>query len=251
MAPVACGTCRTVAPLIARYNDPDLNEVERVRLSTHLLQCPHCLARLQDYRAHDQRIRRMSGMTLAPQVREAVLERVAAPRQPGGVQTLSLVWRQTWVGAASALSLTALVLTLGLATFRTAQGGGVAGGATANERFALPLTTTILSANPTQAIGTVGASLGGGYASINARASLAAPVAATVREVRARDNRLVVQIAGARGEETVIVARDTVITRQDGSRATLGDIAVGSTIQLQRDQQATGGPIARQIVLAR
>lgn len=40
MASITSGNCRTVAPLIARYNDPDLNEVERVLLSTHLLQCP-------------------------------------------------------------------------------------------------------------------------------------------------------------------------------------------------------------------
>jgi len=75
MAWVARGNCRTVAPLIARYNDPDLNEVERVSLSTHLLQCPCCLTRLQEYRALDQQVRRVPKITLAPQAREAVLER--------------------------------------------------------------------------------------------------------------------------------------------------------------------------------
>ena len=33
-------SCQIVAPLLARYNDPDLTEGERVTLSTHLLQCP-------------------------------------------------------------------------------------------------------------------------------------------------------------------------------------------------------------------
>jgi hypothetical protein len=78
-----------------------------------------------------------------------------------------------------------------------------------------------------------------------------AVVRATVREVHARDGRLVVQVAGAQSEERLIVTRDTILLLADGRRGTLADVAVGATIQLQRDQHVVGGLVARQIVVVR
>jgi len=39
------GECRAVARLLARYDDPDLGEAERILLGTHLPRCPQCWAR--------------------------------------------------------------------------------------------------------------------------------------------------------------------------------------------------------------
>lgn len=253
MASITSGNCRTVAPLIARYNDPDLHEVERVLLSTHLLRCPCCLARLQEYRALDQRVRRVPKITLAPQSREAVLERIAAPGPNFGLPAIGLVWRQTWFGAATAISLTTLVFALGLATFRAAQDGGgtLSPSGTANETLVRPLTTTILSSNPTQVVSSIGESLTTTMVVSNARIEQPTAVRATVREVHARDGRLVVLVDGARNEERLIVTRDTVVLLADGRLGTLADVAVGATIQLRRDQRVVGGLVARQIVVVR
>ncbi len=253
MASITSGNCRTVAPLIARYNDPDLNEVERVLLSTHLLQCPCCLGRLQEYRALDQQLRRVQKITLAPRSREAVLERITAPSPSFGVLAIGLVWRQAWFGAVTAISLTTLVLALGLATFRAAQDNGraLSTAGTANETLVRPLTTTILSSNPTQVVSSIGESLTSTTVVSNVSIDQPSAVRATVREVHLRDGRLVVQVAGAQGEERLIVNRDTVVLLADGRLGTLADVAVGATVQVQRDQRVVGGLIARQIVVGR
>ena len=253
MAWVASGSCRTVAPLIARYNDPDLNEVERVLLSTHLLQCPCCLGRLQEYRALDLQLRRVPKITLAPQAREAVLERIAAPNPSFGLLAIGLVWRQAWFGAVTAISLTTLVLALGLATFRAAQAGGgaISTAGTANETLVRPLTATMLSSNPTQVVSSIGESLTSTMVTNSVRVDQLSAVRATVREVHVRDGRLVVLVDGARNEERLIINRDTVVLLADGRLGTLADVAVGATIQLQRDQPFVGGVVARQIVIGR
>jgi hypothetical protein len=257
MAPLARGNCRTVAPLIARYNDPDLGEVERVLLSTHLLRCERCLARLQEYRALDQRLRRMPAVVLSARAREAVLERIAAPAPGvGGLLALGPAWRQSWAGAATAISLAALVLALSLTTFRAAQvgNGTTTPVGTANDVFVRPLTATILSANPTEVVSSVGQSLGGttaidGTRSGHSAAALA--TVATVREIHPREGRIVVLVEGARSEERLIIARDVVVLWDDGRQGTLADIAAGATIQLRRDPTSSGGLVVRQIILSR
>jgi hypothetical protein len=253
MVPVAGGKCRAVAPLIARYNDPDLGEAERVLLSTHLLQCEHCLARLQEYRALDQQLRRMSGVTLSSRMREVVLERAAAPSPGVGLPGFMAVGRQAWIGAATAISLTAIVFAFGLASFGDAQqGDGVSpSSSAANEVFARPLTTTILGANPTQVVSTVGESLGGTAVAHRLRSGLPATVLATVREIHAREGQLVVMVEGARDEERLTITGDTLVIWSDGRQGSLADVAAGVTIQVQRDQDANGGLVARQIILSR
>jgi hypothetical protein len=246
-------TCRAVAPLIARYNDPDLSEAERVLLSTHLLQCGQCLALLQEYRALDQQVRRMSGVTLSPQVREAVLDRVAASGPGFGMPNAGLAWRQAWVGTATAISLTAIIFAFGLASFGAAQQNAATspGPSAASEALARPLTTTILGANPTQVANVVSHSFSGTMVSYNLRAEPAITVRATVREVNARAGRLVVLVEGARSEEGLAITGDTRVICADGSRCSLSDIVAGVTIRVERDQYAAGGPVARQIILSR
>jgi hypothetical protein len=259
MIPVAGGSCRTVAPLIARYNDPDLGEAERVLLSTHLLQCPCCLAQLQAYRALDQRLRHMSGITLSPQVRESVLERVAAPSPNFAMLGFPSYGRQIWISAATAFSLTALVIVFSLSTFRSPQqtDGAIVTSQSTNDTVARPLTTTILAANPTQVASGVGGSLPGTMVvsglRVGASFSVLAPVPllATVREVNARDGGIVVLLDGGQQEERFVVTRDTIILWSDGQRGSLADIAAGAVIQVQRDQPTAGGTVAQQIILSR
>jgi hypothetical protein len=249
MAQVPCGKCRTVAPLIARYNDPDLGEAERVLLSTHLLQCGQCLARLREYRALDQQLRRMSGVTLAPQVREAVLERVAASGPGFGLPAVALVWKQAWVGAAAAISLTALVFAFGLASFGAAQqtAGTAPGPSAAGDIFARSLPTTILiSSNSTQVVSAVGESFSGTVGAYNLRVGNVGTVRATVREVHAREGRLVVMFEGARNEEGLYVNDDTRVVWSDGRQGSLSDIATGTSVQVERDQNTA---VARKITL--
>jgi hypothetical protein len=256
MASVARGSCRAVAPLIARYNDPELGESERVLLSTHLLQCESCLARLQEYRQHDQLVRRMAGTTLSPEAREAVLERVAAPAGGFGLPGAVVVWRQAWVGAAMAASLTALIFAFGIASFGAAQqdaGASPGPSTTANEAIVRPLTTTILGANPTQvtqAVNAVGESFSGTMGVYQLHSGNVSTVRATVREVNAREGRLVVLVDGARGEEGLVVSNATLVLRADGRQATLGDIAAGVIVHVERDENAAGSPVAR-IILSR
>ena len=259
MIPVAGGSCRTVAPLIARYSDPDLGETERVLLSTHLLQCPCCLAQLQEYRALDQRLRHMSGITLSPQVRESVLERVAAPSPNFATLSFPSFGRQAWISAATAFSLTAFVIVFSLSTFRASHGGDGAlpPSQATNDTVARPLTTTILAANPTQVANSVGGSISGTMVISGLRTGASfsvigpVPLLATVREVNARDGGIVVLFDDGRQEEQLVVTRDTVILWSDGQRGSFADIAAGAIIQVQRDQPATGGAVAQQIILSR
>lgn len=259
MFPVACGNCRSVAPLIARYNDPDLSEAERVLLSTHLFRCPHCLGQLQEYRALDHQVRRMPGITLAPQVREVLFDHLAAPMPGFGIPGFAVFGRQAWIGAATAFSLTALVIVFSIGTFRATQqaDGALTGSEATGHTLVRPLTTTILGANPTQVASTVGESLSGtmviGGLRSGATLSAVTPLLlrATVREVNARDGRLVVLIDGSRVAESLIIDRATTVVWADGRPASLADIAAGATIQVQREQPTAGGAVARQIILTR
>lgn len=254
MASVACGNCRVVAPLIARYNDPDLSEAEHVLLSTHLLQCGHCQARMQEYRALDQRVRCMPGMTLSSQVRETVLERVAMPASGIAILGVGLAWRQAWIGAATAVSLTAVIFAFGLASYGAAQQSASAtpGAYAANETFSsAPLTTSILAANPTQVVNSFSETLSGTKVTYTLRTGDYASVRATVREINHREGRLVVQVDGASSEERLVVNGATVVLWSDGRAGSLADVAAGVTIQVQRSQHTADGAIVQQIILSR
>lgn len=259
MFPVIGGPCRTIAPLIARYNDPDLEECERVLLSTHLLQCPHCLGQLQEYRALDQRLRRMPSITLSPQARELVLDRVTSPNPGLLALGFATFGRQAWLGAATALSLTALVLVFSFNTFRTAQGanGALSQEMVGNTTTVQPLTTTILHSESTQVVNRVSETVSGTMVigGLRAGASLAVaaplPVLATVREVRARDGYLIVLPDGAAQAERLVITRTTVIVWSDGKAATLADIDAGAVIQVLYDQPIGDVPAARRVILSR
>ncbi|HEY8602032.1 MAG TPA: hypothetical protein VIL85_26640, partial [Thermomicrobiales bacterium] len=121
MASVAHVDCRKVAPLLARYNDPDLSETERILLGTHLLQCPGCGAQIQQYRALDKRLRGMRSITIEPCVRNAILDRVAASGGGIGVSVAALPWRYSWSSAAVMFSLTTFLLAAGLVTALASQ----------------------------------------------------------------------------------------------------------------------------------
>ena len=253
MAPVACGNCRAVAPLIARYNDPDLSEAERVLLSTHLLRCGRCLTRLQEYRALDQRVRRMSGMALSPRAREVVLDRVAAPASGLALPGAGSAGRQAWIGAATAISLVAVIFAFGLASYGAAQQSSIAspGPSVANDAFTSPLATSILGANPTQVVQSVSESLGGTKVVHTLRTGDTSTVRATVREIHAPEGRIVVMFEGAQREERLVITGDTIVLWSDGRQGSLADVAAGVTIQVQRSQGTTGGLVVRQIILSR
>lgn len=257
MASVAHGSCRVVAPLLARYNDPDLTEADRVALSTHLLQCPRCLAQVNSYRALDGRVRSMQSMVIASRVREAVLETVAASSVGVGSTASAIPWRHAWSGMAVMFSLTAIFLAVGLTTALAAQHSNVHFGARTmtNGVMVRPVTTTLLnvSVNPTAT-----AQPGGQMvalkrpivqAPVQAQATRPAAVAATIRSVDFATGRIVVSVGGARGDERLVIKRDTAIVHPDGRPGTIVDLVAGLQVQLQREADATGGLVAREIML--
>lgn len=257
MASVAQRSCRQVAPLLARYNDPDLDEVERVALSTHILGCQACLAQLQHYRALDSQLRGMRPIVLEPRVRAAVLDRVAASSAGFGVATAALPWRHAWSGAAAIVSLTTILLAAGLTTALAARhpDARFMTRTTTNGALVRPVTTTLLNANPTRPAENTGEILAFkrpiGQMQVQAQATRPAAVSATIRSVDETAGRIVVSVGGARGDERLLVLRDTAIVRANGHPGTIADLVAGLQVQLQRETSATGGLIAREIMIGR
>lgn len=255
MTPVSRVSCRMVAPLLARYNDPDLTETERVTLSTHLLQCQPCLAQLQQYRALDGRVRAMPSMVVAARVREAVLERVAASGIGAGGAAIALPWRHAWSGMAVFFSLTTMLFAAGLTTSLAAQHADPRFEARtmANGVVAHPVTTTLLVANPTPTAEPSGRLLTFSrpimQAQVQAQATRPAAVAATIRSVDLVSGKIVVSVGGAREDERLTIMRDTAIVRADGYPGTIADLVAGLQVQLQHESGANGGLVAREIFL--
>jgi anti-sigma factor RsiW len=246
-----------VAPLLARYNDPDLTEAEQVALSTHLLQCPACLAQVHSYRTLDDRVRSMHSMVIASRVRDAVLETVAASNVGMGGTAIAIPWRHAWSGMAVMFSLTAILLAVGLTTALAAQHSDVHFGARtmSNGVLVRPVTTTLLNvnANPTQTARASGQVVAFKrpimQAHVQAQATRPAAVAATIRSVDFMTGRIVVSVGGARGDERLVIKHDTAIVHPDGRPGRITDLAAGLQVQLQREADTTGGLVAREIML--
>jgi hypothetical protein len=228
-----------------------------VRLSMHLLACPACYARLQEYRTIDRRVRTLPSVTLAPRVRAVMLEHFAAAEAGMGGSAMALTWRHAWPGATLALSLATFIFAAGLTTALAAQrtGGPFVASATTSEAIARPLMTNLLAANPTRVVGSGVVSNAGDTQAfsrpIKAQATRPASVAATIRMINPTEGRIVVTIDGAARDERLVIMRDTAIMLADGRPGTLADLVVGAQVQLQREVNATGGVVAREIVVSR
>jgi hypothetical protein len=257
MGPVEHVTCQTIAPLLARHNDPDLHEAEQVQLSLHLYRCPACRARLQEYRALDRQVRTLPSVTLAPRVRAAVLDHIAASGAGMGGHTVAITWRQAWPGATLAFSLATFVLAAGLTTALAAQRPDVrfASSAPTSGAMARPLMTSLLNANPTVAASgsnvRANDTLAISRPLVKAQATRPAAVAATIRSINPTEGRIVVAVDGAIRDERLVILRDTAIMLSDGRPGTLADLVVGAQVQLQRETMPTGGTVAREIVVSR
>ena len=251
MASVARIPCRKVTPLLARWNDPDLTENERVLLSTHLLSCPACLARVQEYRTIDGRIRGMASITLAPQIRDVVLRQLVLSGATSGGQALAQPWRHTWSGLAIVFTLTTFLCAAGVAlTFTERAEGQFAANVVLGSAAARPMTMNLLNAAPTTTI------LGDQNIAFRrpvaqAQATRPAAVGATIRLVNLNAGQIVVSVTGARTDERIAIMRDTAIVLPDGRPGVLADLAIGTQVQLQRESTANGGVIARAIIVAR
>lgn len=255
MASVVRVSCQVVTPLLARYNDPDLTEAERVMLSTHLLQCPTCLAQLQAYRALDGRVRAMQSMVVASRVRDAVLESVAASGLSAGGTAAAIPWRHVWPGMAVVFSLTTFLFAAGLTTALAAQHADPRFGTRTmtNGVVVHPVTTTLLAANPTRVAEPSGQILvfrrSIMQAQVQAQATRPAAVAATIRSVDLVGGKITVSIGGARGDDRLTILRDTAIVRADGHPGTVADLVAGLQVQLQHETNTSGGLVAREIFL--
>ncbi|HEU5326805.1 MAG: anti-sigma factor family protein [Thermomicrobiales bacterium] len=240
------GTCQSVAPLLARCNDPALNEQERVLLSLHLLGCPTCRQRIEQYRQLDRQLRTLPRIELAPRVRAAVFEQLALTTPLGfGAQAVAAP-RPIWPGVAIITMVTALMMIGGLTVSYAPSRATTATAAsmTTSDIFgSRPLANTLLMVNPTRVMENFSA------AGSIAIATQPAALAATVLAVARTDNRLVVRFTGAGQDQRIIVTRDTAIIMPDGHPGSLADLAPGYAVRLRCDAGANGGMIAREIVL--
>lgn len=253
MASVAQVACRKVAPLLARYNDPDLSDSERVLLSTHLLQCSDCLTQVQHYRALDKQLRGMHSITIEPSVRHAILERVVTSSGEIGASVAALTWRYSWSSAAVMFSLTTFLLAAGLISALTSQHPDARFSASAmtNGSLVRPATMGVLNANSTRSANSNSELMAYKRPVVQAQATRPAAVAATIRAVDQSSGRIVVTVGGARADERLLIIYDTAIVRANGYPGTINDLAVGLQVQLQRETNATGGLIAREIMIGR
>lgn len=244
--------CHTVTPLLARWNDPDLTEAERVLLSTHLLACPACLARVQEYRTIDGRIRSMASTTITPRVRDVVFQQLALSGVAQGGHALAQPWRHTRSGLAIMFTLTTLFCAAWVAlTFTQRAESQFATNAMLGNGAARPMTMTLLNAAPTSVF--VGADQNTAFRRpvTQAQPTRPAAVGATIRLVNLSAGQIVVSVTGAHSDERLVILRDTAIVLPDGRPGVLADLAVGTQVQLQRESTATGSVIAREIVVAR
>lgn len=239
--------------MLARWNDPDLNEAEQVLLSTHLLSCAACRERVQEYRQIDGRIRGMASTTIAPRVRGVILQQLALSGVPQAAHTLAQPWRHTWSGLAIVFTLTTFLCAAGVAlTFTERAEGQFAANAMLGNGVARPMTMTLLNVAPTSA------ALDSADQSIAFRRPVApvqptrpAAVGATVRLVNLSAGQIVVSVVGAHSDERIVILRDTAIMLPDGKPGALADLSIGTQVQLQRESTATGSVIAREIVVTR
>lgn len=282
MPPPHGDSCRTIAPLLARHSDPDLSEVERVRLSTHLLRCPRCLARLRFYRTQDQRLRALPTVAASPELRRAVLAAIAeAPTgRAGGVTWLQGLTSVT-VAAFALLLFASLVAVPGLLDGERGAVGGEGG--EAGELLTGSLTASLLTADPTRAIARATAPAGnarptmtgaagprpapvivgasyGAQAYAPASPTVGAEIAygaqpvtltGTVVAVYPALNQVIIRLQSTGREETLTLAGEPMIFLPSGGRGTLADLDAGSLIRAGGDRAATGAVTVDLIVVSR
>lgn len=258
MASARGGSCRAVAPLLARYADPDLTEAERVLLSLHLAGCPACLARLNSYRAQERRLRAHLAVRLAPRVRQAVLDQIAAgataatPRPRAGLEGR----RKGLASVAVATAACAVLLAGSLAAYGLRvplqRVPATVPSSVANETFARPLTTTFLAYNPTRVIGAGNADTrySAAPAPVIHRASPLV-LTGTVRAVYPVEGRILVKLVPTGGEEVVTLGRGATIVLPDGGQGSLADLGVGTAIRAHCDRPTAGTTTAGAIIVLR
>lgn len=248
---VAKRSCSAVAPLLARYNDPELNEAEQVLLSMHLLSCPACLARLQEYRALDQRVRTMSSTTLAPAVRDAFYQQIALTAN-GDLLAFAVPWRQAWASLAVLVSMTTVFLAAGLTMALAAQRSEGSFGSSPVTRSAMvrPFADTMSQVNPTAVVeNPPQRMLSASIAGVSAQATRPAAAPATIQSFDLATGRLTVSRNGAGDIERCLIQRDTALLHTDGSPVRLAELAVGSQIRLQCETTQAGILVARELLM--
>lgn len=264
MAPLPGNSCRLVAPLLAHADDPDLTEAERVLLSTHLVRCPACLARLHEYRAQDRALRRRPVLAPAPELRRAVLARIAV----GGAPHSHAAGPMPAVAAIAMLACVTVALGLGgllgpappgtptVAATRPSSVVAVASIASASaplvgDGLSAPFAVSLLTADPTPPviIARREAAKGAARAPVIAAIPQSTIVNGTVRSVSPAAGLLLVILPNG-SDAHLTLTRDVVILLPDGRPGTLADLGVGATIRARCDQSPSG-TLAREITVLR
>ena len=264
MAPLPGNPCHVVAPLLARADDPDLTEAERVLLSTHIVRCPACLARLHEYRAQDRALRRWPALTPAPELRRAVLAQIAR----SGTPHPSPVGPMPAVAAVAMLACVTVALGLGgllsasppgtptVAATRPSSVVAVASiaGASAplmGEGLSAPFAVSLLATDPTPRaiVARREVAKGATRAPVIAAIPQSTIVNGTVHSVAPAVGLLVVILPNG-NDAYLTLARDAVILLPDGRPGSLANLGVGATIRARCDQ-SPDGTVAREITVLR
>lgn len=237
-------TCREVAPLIARFNDPDRTEAEEVRLSTHLVRCGPCRELLDHYRRHDRALRAFAPIPVAPRVRTAIYSELENQTPPYRLGILTTV------------AATALIVMFATSLLAYQSMGG----------------TPALWGGQEEATGTLTQSIGGArrtadaLTAVAARASASVPLlvadtggvhggtpftlmAGSVALLSISDRRLVLHRADGVDDEAIQLTPSTAIQFVDGTIADLADLAVGTPVRVVCDRDAGGWTAAAIVVL--
>lgn len=242
-------TCQTVLPILARYDDPDLSEAERVLASTHLLRCQDCLTRLQEYRRQARLLRKLDPTTLNPRVHHAIWQRLAAPAEALAIDDAGAgKSRLTLLAVATLVAVVVLFGELAPTSLTERRMGTVGPSVTANDVFAQPLTGTFFAANPTRVITTVADSFSDWNAAGTPTLAMLR-LTGTVRVVSALEGLLIVTIAGTGRDERLMLTRDTQVILLDGRHGTLADLGTGGRVQVHCDQTPEGFVVREILVL--
>lgn len=240
----SAATCREVAPLIARFSDPELSESEQVLLSTHLMRCASCRELLDHYRRHDRALRSFAPIPVAPRVRSAIYAELAAQAPPYRLSLLTTI-------AATALAVM-FVTSLIAARSRGADGFLGRGQELPADALTQSITSTRLVSNA-MSTNTPRASAVSLLATFSTAAPSSQPVpplTGTVAALSLVERRLVLRLSDSETDESLAITTATAIRFLDGRVADLADLAVGTPVHVLCDRDA-GGLIATVIVVLR
>lgn len=227
--------CREVAPLVARFNDPELSEAEQVQLSTHLTRCASCRGLLDHYRRHDCALRSFSPIALAPRVRAAIYAELAAQAPPYRLGVLTTV-------ATTAL---AVMFVTSLVAFRTLGADAVLRGrqdlqtdaltqSVAGTRFVTGAMSTVA---PRASVPATLLAAGGVPATRDAASTL---MDGTVAALSPSQRLLVLHVMGSEHDEPLWIGPSTAIRFLDGRVAELADLVVGTPVRVLCDRDDRG-----------